>query len=95
MGHACQWERPNIYNNLPRSLILINFHFGRAVSELLAIRNQCKFRLKDENVEHRRALGVTINSDFDVKQGSYMIRVVARDAEGQQMAAANDTVEIP
>ena len=28
----------NILNNLPRSLILIKFHFGRAVSKLLAIR---------------------------------------------------------
>jgi hypothetical protein len=28
----------NILNNLPRSLILINFHFGRRVSKLLAIR---------------------------------------------------------
>jgi hypothetical protein len=36
-----------------------------------------------------------VNSDFDVKSGPYMIRVVARDAEGQQMAAANGVVEIP
>jgi hypothetical protein len=31
-------EMHNILNNLPRSLILINFYFGRAVSKLLAIR---------------------------------------------------------
>jgi len=54
-----------------------------------------ELRLKDEDVDHRRSLGLTVDSDFDVKSGSYMIRVVARDAEGQQMAAANDTVEIP
>jgi hypothetical protein len=36
-----------------------------------------------------------LNSDFDVKRGAYMVRVVARDAEGRQMAAANDVVEIP
>jgi hypothetical protein len=54
-----------------------------------------ELRLKDDNVEHRRDLGVTMNSDFDVKSGDYMIRVVARDAEGRQMATANDTVEIP
>jgi VWFA-related protein len=54
-----------------------------------------ELRLKDENVEHRRDLGLTMNSDFDVKSGAYMIRVVARDAEAQQMATANDTVEIP
>jgi VWFA-related protein len=54
-----------------------------------------ELRLKDENVEHRRKLGLTLKSDFDVKRGVYMIRVVARDTEGRQMAAAGDTVEIP
>jgi len=54
-----------------------------------------ELRLKDEDLDHRRSLGLTVESDFDVKSGAYMIRVVARDAESQQMAAANDTVEIP
>jgi VWFA-related protein len=54
-----------------------------------------ELRLKDENVEHRRDLGLTMDSEFDVKSGAYMIRVVARDADGRQMATANDTVEIP
>jgi VWFA-related protein len=54
-----------------------------------------ELRLKDENVEHRRKLGLTLKSGFDVKRGVYMVRVVARDAEGRQMAAAGDTVEIP
>jgi VWFA-related protein len=54
-----------------------------------------ELRLKDENIERRRAVGVTVNSDFDVKVGPYMIRVVVRDAEGRQMAAANGVVEIP
>ena len=54
-----------------------------------------ELRLKDENLDRRRAGGVTVNSDFDVKVGPYMIRVVVRDAEGRQMAAANGVVEIP
>jgi hypothetical protein len=54
-----------------------------------------ELRLKDENIERRRAQGVTVNSDFDVKVGPYMIRVVVRDAEGRQMAAGNSVVEIP
>jgi len=62
---------------------------------ITGIQKVVELRLKGENVEHRRTIGVTMNSDFDVKSGAYMIRVVARDAEGQQMAAANDTVEIP
>jgi hypothetical protein len=36
-----------------------------------------------------------VNSNFDVKIGPYMVRVVVRDAEGRQMAAANGVVEIP
>ena len=54
-----------------------------------------ELRLKDENLERRRAAGVTVNSNFDVKIGPYMVRVVVRDAEGRQMAAANGVVEIP
>jgi len=54
-----------------------------------------ELRLKDENVEHRRSLGLTMSSAFDVKRGAYMVRVVARDADGGQMAAANEIVDIP
>ena len=54
-----------------------------------------ELRLKDENLDRRRTQGITVNSNFDVKVGPYMIRVVVRDAEGQQMAAANGVVEIP
>ncbi|MGD0670154.1 MAG: VWA domain-containing protein [Bryobacteraceae bacterium] len=54
-----------------------------------------ELRLKDATLEQRRTGGVTVNSNFDVKVGPYMIRVVVRDAEGRQMAAANGVVEIP
>jgi hypothetical protein len=30
-----------------------------------------------------------------VKPGTYLVRLVVRDAEGQQMSAANGSVEIP
>ena len=62
---------------------------------LKGVQKVVELRVKDENIEHRRSLGLTVNNDFDVQSGAYMIRVVARDAEGRQMAAANDTVEIP
>ena len=54
-----------------------------------------ELRLKDANVESRRARGVTVNQEFDVKSGGYLVRVVARDAEGRQMSAINGVVEIP
>ena len=62
---------------------------------LKGVQKVVELRVKDENVVHRRSLGLTLNSDFEVKRGAYMVRVVARDAEGRQMAAANDVVEIP
>ena len=54
-----------------------------------------ELRVKDENLEQRLTRGVTVSSDFDVKSGPYMIRVVLRDAEGRQMATANGVAEIP
>jgi VWFA-related protein len=54
-----------------------------------------ELRVKDENLDRRRAQGVNVVTDFDVKTGAYMIRAVVRDAEGRQMGAANGTVGIP
>jgi VWFA-related protein len=69
--------------------------FDGSGNYLQGVQKTVELRVKDEDVEHRRKLGLTLKSDFDVKSGVYMIRVVARDTEGRQMAAAGDTVEIP
>src|SRR5947208_3549639 len=39
--------------------------------------------------------GLTANSSFDVNPGTYLVRLVVRDAEGAQMAARNGAVVIP
>ena len=36
-----------------------------------------------------------IKSTFDVKPGTYIVRLVVRDSDGAQMAASNGTVVIP
>jgi VWFA-related protein len=69
--------------------------FDRNGNYVKGTQKTVEIRLKDENLERWRTHGVTVNSDFDIKSGAYMIRVVVRDAEGQQMAAANGVVEIP
>ncbi|HLY18414.1 MAG TPA: VWA domain-containing protein [Bryobacteraceae bacterium] len=51
-------------------------------------------KLKDETLGKRLDSGIKIKSSFDVKTGSYVVRVVARDSEGRMMAAANTAVEI-
>jgi hypothetical protein len=69
--------------------------FDRNGNYVKGTQKVVELRLKDESLERRRNLGITVNSDLDVKAGAYMIRVVVRDAEGKQMAATNGVVEIP
>jgi VWFA-related protein len=49
---------------------------------------------KDDTLEHKLATGITLRTSFDVKPGSYLVRLVVRDAEGQLMSAENGTVDI-
>ena len=53
------------------------------------------FRLLETTLEKRLNNGLTVKSSFDVKPGSYVVRLVVRDSEGQMMAAENGAVEIP
>jgi hypothetical protein len=50
--------------------------------------------LKSETLERKLDSGIRVKSSFDVKVGSYVVRVVVRDSEGQMMAADNTAVEI-
>lgn len=49
---------------------------------------------KDETLEHKLSSGITLKTSFDVKPGSYLVRLVVRDSEGQLMSAENGSVEI-
>ena len=54
-----------------------------------------EMKLLDNTVERLSHSGLTVKSSFDVKPGSYMVRMVVRDSEGAQMAARNGAVVIP
>ena len=58
-------------------------------------QKKIEMRLNDETVEKRLDGGLTIRSSFDVKPGTYSVRLVVRDVEGQLMSAQNGAVEIP
>ncbi len=51
-------------------------------------------RLRDETLE-RLSSGITVRTSFDVKPGTYLVRLVVRDAQGQMMSAQNGAVDIP
>jgi hypothetical protein len=37
----------------------------------------------------------TVDTNFDMKPGAYLVRLVVRDEEGQQLTAENAGVQIP
>lgn len=54
-----------------------------------------EMRLRDQTFERLANSGFTVKSSFDIKPGTYLVRLVVRDAEGAQMAARNGAVSIP
>jgi VWFA-related protein len=54
-----------------------------------------EMRLLDKTFERLSRSGFTLKSSFDIKPGTYLVRLVVRDAEGAQMAARNGAVNIP
>jgi len=52
-------------------------------------------KLRDTTYERLSHSGLTVKTSFDVKPGTYLVRLVIRDAEGAQMAARNGAVVIP
>jgi len=54
-----------------------------------------EMKLLDKTFDRLSHSGFTLKSSFDVKPGTYLVRMVVRDAEGAQMAARNGAVSIP
>ena len=67
--------------------------FDRNGNYTQGIKKVVELRLKDETLE-RLGQGVTVRTSFDVKPGTYLIRLVVRDAEGQKLTATNGAVDI-
>jgi hypothetical protein len=51
--------------------------------------------LRDNTLEKYLQTGITVRTFFDVKPGTYLVRVIVRDAESGQLSGLNRTVEIP
>jgi len=77
------------------TLTVVSGVFDRNGNLIKAVEKVLEMHLKDETLQNRAAGGVTLKTNFDVTPGSYAIRVVLRDVEGELMAARNGVVEIP
>ncbi|MGB7722135.1 MAG: VWA domain-containing protein [Bryobacteraceae bacterium] len=67
--------------------------FDRDGNYTQGIKKVLTLRLKDETLE-RLGQGVTVRTTFDVKPGTYLIRLVVRDAEERKLSATNGAVQI-
>jgi VWFA-related protein len=54
-----------------------------------------EMKLLDTTYNRLSRSGFTVKTSFDVKPGTYLVRLVVRDAAGAQMAARNGAVVIP
>jgi len=80
--------RNNDILTLVSALFDLNGNFIAGEQRVLTLR------LKNETLEKRLDSGIRIKTSFNVKVGSYVVRVVARDSEGRMMASDNTAVEI-
>jgi len=76
-------------------LTVVSALFNGNGSLIQGIQKTITMHLKDETLEKRMGPGITLRTSFDVKPGSYLVRLVVRDAEAQMVSAESDAVRIP
>ena len=77
------------------NLTVLTGVFDRNGNYISGVEKILELRLLDPTLDKLLNSGVTVRTNFDVAPGSYVIRLVVRDSEGQNMAARNGVVEIP
>ena len=77
------------------TLTILSGVFDRNGKLVNAIEKTIEMRLKEETLDARLAAGLGVKTSFDLTPGTYIIRVVVRDSEGQLMTARNGAVQIP
>lgn len=77
------------------NLTILSGVFDRNGNYVSGIQKIVEMRLRDQTLAALPATGINIRSTFDLTPGTYTVRLVVRDSEGQLMAARNGAVQIP
>jgi VWFA-related protein len=88
-----KFNRANGRNN--NTVTMVTGIFDRDGNYLQGIKKVMELHLKDDTLANRLPRGATIKTSFDLMPGTYLVRQVVRDTEGQQLSAANAAVVIP
>jgi len=86
------FQKDNGRNN--NDITVVSALFDRNGNFVAGTEKVLQLHLKDETLDGRLGSGITLKSSFDVKPGSYVVRLVVRGQDGQ-LAAQNSSVEIP
>ena len=76
------------------TLTIVSGMFDRNGNFVSGVEKVVEMHLRDQTLENLPQSGITVKTTMDVMPGSYLVRLVVRDAEGQMMAARNGVVEI-
>jgi len=88
-----RYRKENGRNN--DTLVIVGGVFDRNGNYISGNQKTIEMRLKDHTLETMQGYGVTAKTSLDVASGSYVVRLVVRDSEGQLISAQNGVVEIP
>ncbi len=77
------------------TLTVVSTVFDQNGNFIKGIQKILDLNLRDQTLAALPASGVTVRTNLDVPPGSYVVRLVVRDSEGQAMAARNGVVTIP
>jgi VWFA-related protein len=88
-----KYNKGNGRNN--NTVTMVTGIFDRDGNYLQGIKKVLELHLKDDTLTTRLQHGAVLQTNFDLLPGTYLVRQVVRDAEGQQMSATNAAVVIP
>jgi hypothetical protein len=77
-------------------LTVVSVVFDRNGNFVKGVQRVLDMKLRDETLDKLLDQGgISVRSQIDLPPGSYLVRLVVRDAEGKAMAMRNGAVEIP
>lgn len=75
-------------------LTIVSVIFDRNGNYVTGIEKTLQLHLRDDTLANKLGSGLSVKSNFDLKPGDYLVRLVVRDAGGS-MCAENGAVQIP
>jgi VWFA-related protein len=77
------------------TLTIVSGIFDRDGEYVSGMQRIVELNLSEETLNRLINSGVAVNTDYTVAPGTYVVRLIVRDSEGQLMSAVNGTVAIP